>query len=293
MKKILITIVCLMALVPALAQERMLYQLEQLREKYPQSILSVGYSCYKSAEDIYSYSSKNIKFRRAVKDLSAEELEQLLNILHEELQNVKLGRDRAAGTLNADSVSVTIIHNPNIQQVLNRHSFMFKLEDSGFLAYDQKDTVEVASSFRKKIEGGVHPVSFSHLDSLLHSLALRPNVDQQKVKFTGNKGLFDYLYGQGKGWTKGTRFTVPNTSVADYYMLASAVYKTCGGNTDVWMSIGSHNILIFDCTLHQGAVIIHRLDNGTLYFLHAQVEEELCIPNNWHKITEYNNKVIQ
>lgn len=131
--------------------------------------------------------------------------------------------------------------------------------------------------------------AYAPLDSAYNSLAARENVSTTHVKYSGSfsPGMpgFMYMRMNGTGWTEGERLKVDGMSQDE----ADKVLKVFDDSSPVTghISTRQNHRACFDEKEKTGYAAKYDQEKKQLYFLKADVEDEICIPYDWDERNYY------
>lgn len=144
---------------------------------------------------------------------------------------------------------------------------------------------------------GIIPILEIHasepLDSVFDSLRNLPGVTAVNVRYTGTfdgriQG-FMYHRGTGNGWTKGTRVSCPDVTPE----MAEAIFDVFDRSAS---EVGHITRLETDRACCDDSNMIgyachYNNENGSLQFLRATVEDQICIPHDWYERDFFDGSV--
>lgn len=156
------------------------------------------------------------------------------------------------------------------------------------------DSVSMVLMANEALKGKVTAFSSAPIDSLFNVFKRRKGTTWKDVQYTGANGSFDLQAGNGKGWTKGRRYTVPNVSKNEWNSFLELVEKYQSGSQIVNIILSRRHLAINDNSSQWKEAYTACLhDDGNLLFLHVKTDGSLCLPSNWDEITYFNNDGIE
>lgn len=107
-----------------------------------------------------------------------------------------------------------------------------------------------------------------------------------KVSYTGfPKGVvFVFHRGKGRGLTSGERTTLYNVTLSDFKKIRQSILEFIGKPVPVTVFDRTWQTMIKSETTPDFYAVGYDPAKKTLNFLHATVEDEICIPYNWQTI---------
>lgn len=260
--RLLLTLLTLLTATTIRAQIPQL--LSQMIEKYPSASRRVWY--YYNRSDGSQYD--RIYFSALRRNINATDLSRLTDSYLSEFNRTDFSK--ATGTLyrSPDSTSVTI---------KGAEVFTFDLGPKELSAEWGHET----KGSRKWTKPDFRP--------LTEAFALISKTHRSKntnVSYTGfPPGIrFTFHRGQGKGLTKGVRTTLYNVSPSDYEKLRRLMLNFIGKPVPVTVFDYPEYTMVKSESTPDFYAVGYNPTTKVLNFLHATVENEICIPQNWQTL---------
>ncbi len=115
------------------------------------------------------------------------------------------------------------------------------------------------------------------------------------VKYTGFKPgvTFTFQRDKGRGWTQGERTTVYGASMEDFRIMRAAIRRFIGSKVPVTVFDRTWQVLVKSESTPDFYAVGYDPETKQMNFLHALVEDQICIPLDWQKIDYLTDKEIQ
>lgn len=136
---------------------------------------------------------------------------------------------------------------------------------------------------------------FSNLIKTFEKIKGAHRTSSTPVKYTGFKpGVrFTLQRGDGRGWTQGERTTIYGASIDDFYHLRNAIRRFIGSKVSVTVFDRTWQVMVKSESTPDFYAVGYDPATKRLNFLHATVEDQICIPLDWQKIDYLTNKEIK
>lgn len=163
--------------------------------------------------------------------------------------------------------------------------------NEGFLLFDAGRYISVTADKVTREQKKAEKPDFSLLKQAVSELRRAYATDSAQVQYTGSIGSFCFQGGTGNGWTKGTRYTFKDASVAAFNKLKKTFMSCTESGKAVNLIAYNRSVMLKD-EHGKDFFIASFNDRGHLHFLHAEVEDEICIPSGWETTDFFNNGAI-
>lgn len=201
-----------------------------------------------------------------------------------ELQNIRLFYDHLYSTV-ADEIKNGKHH--SLSQFISADSVSYTIDanTSGMLDIGPSG-IQIDLGSRNSATPAAKVPDFKSLESKINAIVSRPGVSSAKVRYTGFKPGYVFVFhrGSGKGWTTGTRYTIKNASRSDFEAVRSAINSFIGTKVPVTVFDRTWLAMVKNETGPQFYAVGFDPRSRTLNILKASVEKEICIPELWQTI---------
>lgn len=238
--------------------------LSQMIEKYPSNYRRVWYYYDQASGLQYN----RIQFSALPQSLSATDITKLTDSYLSEFNHTDF--DKATGTLyrSPDSISMTV-------------------KGSEVLTFDLGPGV-ISAGWGRETQGPRkwNTPDFRPITDIFFLISTGHKSKKVNVSYTGfTPGVkFVFQRGQGKGLTKGVRITLYNVSRFDYDIIRKAILKFIDKPVPVTVFDYPQQTMVKSETTPDFYAVGYNPETKVLNFLHATVENEICIPYNWQTI---------
>ena len=286
-----VLIMSLLVAMPSMAQDAMMDYVKKLSLRYPDA--SQRYETRLtpiSNGRIRKETRYDLQISRS--QLTAAEQQQLIKLYQSEWKQRETKNEKGVLYTDGDSVSCTIVYglSQKAQTGINSHSLF---TNNGFLMFDYGSIINIkVSKIERYVSKSAQP-DFSAVKQCIAQLTdNNGSASATSVMYTGWKGFFNFQRGSGSGWTKGTRYTVRNTSTADFENIRTAFHACANGKTSAEL-IAYNDRLILHNEDGKEIFMASRDKKGAIYVLVATEGDEPCVPGDWEHIDFFNNGVTE
>lgn len=289
-KTLIILAAAAMAATTALAQEKMMALVENLQQKYPTGVYREEYRCTTGADNT-TFTTFRKDFRMKSASVLPEDLQAARQTFDKEWESMNYKKDMGARRGLAESgIHGTILYDtPNratSMEILNHHTS--HANNKGFVFFDMDDHLNIVVQQKRQKKAPPKKADFSQLHSLFDELGRKDGATKTEVRYTGQNGSFIFQRNSGKGWTKGTRITIADAGGTWFERIQCEMRRLMGGGNGVNVMLYARDIVAKD-EVGDELFVAHTETDGTLSFLSATVESEVCVPMQWYNIEEFND----
>lgn len=287
---ILATVLSGMLVAPSKAQEGITEYIALLMKKYPDAAQRIEYRCkpvgntQKTVEIRHDFRFK----RNAMLDT---EVDRLVRLYEEAWNHADPSTDKCMKYAYKDSICSTIVYNAEKNaksELLNPKNASAFWDNDGYLLFDMGTNVSVIANTTTCEKGFVSTADFSSIEQTFRNLSYGRSVDSVKVRYTGTNGSFCFQRGSGKGWTKGTRYTLKNVAKTDFKRIKEAFVSFFGSNKAVNLIAYNQTVMLKDEAGNNFFIASFSKDHS-LNFMHATFEDEICVPSSWETTDFFDN----
>lgn len=292
-KTLIILAAAAIAATTAPAQDKMMALVENLQQKYPSGVYREEYRCTRGADNT-TFTTLRKDFRMKSSSILPEDLQAARQTFDKEWESKNDKKDTGARRELAEfGIHGTILYDtPNrttSTEILNhRTSYANNKGFKGFVFFDMDDHLNIVVQQKHQKKAPPKKADFSQLHSLFDELGRKDGATKKEVRYTGWNGSFIFQRGSGKGWTKGTRITVADAGGTWFERIQGEMRRLMGGGNGVNVMLYARDIVAKD-EVGDELFVAHTETDGTLSFLSATVENEVCVPMQWYNIEEFND----
>lgn len=235
--------------------------LDRLIEKYPSAFRVVWYY-YNDKDQIGYY---NTRFESPINLIKNDDMSEITETYLKEWTNTDFAKATGALFRSPDSLSVTIKGNAMMALDAGKSKIS---ADWGCEKRNGKKTIR--PDF-KPLEDAFELISSGHKSKTTN------------VSYSGfARGVnFVFQRGQGKGLTSGRRTTLYGVSYREYNVIRNEIRKFIGKPTPVTVFDRTWQTMVKSEVTTDFFSVGYDPKTQVLNFLHAKVEDEICIPLDW------------
>lgn len=236
----------------------------QMIDKYPTADHRIWYYYdHKNAKEYYSNQFSTLR-----KSINTADVTKMSDAYLSEFNHTDFKRAVGALYRSPDSISITVKGTKVLTFDLGTKNI------SGEWGKEVKTNKKWLTPDFRPITTAISLISKGHKSKKTH------------VSYTGFAAgvMFVFHRGEGRGMTKGVRTTLYNTSSADFDKVRQTILTFIGKPVPVTVFDYPHETMIKSEIGPDFYAIKYHPTTKTLYFLHATVENEICIPDSWQII---------
>lgn len=275
---------------PGMAQENMMKTVRRLIRDYPSARHRIEYR-YEPEDSGRALHEVRFDFRIHRDSLRPADSEALMKLYAKAWDAANPRTDRMQQYAHRDSICSTIVYGAeedkdvNLQHRGNLYQFW---GGPGYLLFDAGREMAVVADKLEYISRMPRKPDFNDIMNVVDSLCKGHRVKETAVRYTGHEGSFVFQRTKGRGWTRGRRYTVEGCTRTNFDLLRNAFMARFEGKEAVDL-IAYNDEIMLKSEMGPEFFIASFRDGGTLYFLSATVEDEICIPKDWEHTDCYNN----
>lgn len=242
-------------------------------EKYPVMERTIWYFF-----DVHgSREYMSLKMRQQRGDMSPTDVERLRKTYLDLWANTDFTKAQGAQFIGPDTISLTLNGN---------HAAVFDLGSS---------TVSANYAFNAAAKKQGQKPDFTQLLKVFEKTKSRRRVSTTQVRYTGFKRGMTFVFqrGGGRGWTQGERTTVYGASMTDFQNLRAAIRRFIGSKVPVTVFDRTWEVLVKSESTPDFFALGYDSTTKQLSFLHATVEDEICVPLGWQTIDYLTNNEVK
>lgn len=243
---------------------------EAITKKYPRENRVVWY--YYNINNRTAFLRRQFDAPRA--KLAATDIDRLRHSFLSAWAATDFNKSKGVQILGPDTTSITISGSPSA-------------------AFDQGPNVVSAEYFTKTpgIPSRASKPDFTAIESAFKHAAANRRTKDTKVQYTGFKPGINFVFqrGQGRGWTRGVRTSIPNATLQDFESLRRVICSFIGQAVPVTVYDRTWQVMVKSETTPDFYAIGYDPTTRVLNLLHATIEDEICIPHDWQTIDYLTN----
>lgn len=185
--------------------------------------------------------------------------------------------------------NVTDFQNTTGTQYRSPDSLSLTLRSADIISFDLGPRIMAADWGREvKSRAKAQKPTFAKLEKTFDSMQKKYKSKVEKVSYTGfPQGiLFVFHRGKGRGMTSGNRITLYGVPLSEYEKLRSIIRSYIGQPMPVTVFDRTWMVMVKNETTPDFYTVGYDPVKKTLNFLHATVEDEICIPYDWQTINK-------
>lgn len=276
------------------AQDSLTQIVGRMIREYPEAVHRMEYRLV-PREGKPAFREVRYDFRIRRDRLRAADAERLFDACEKALAAADPRTDRVLKYAYEDSVCSTVVYrvkkNAENNLLDHRHPQAF-WGNEGYLLFDAGTHVSVVIDRVEHAAEVPRQPAFETLRSAFAALCRGREVKETRVRYTGKNGSFVFHRGAGNGWTRGVRYTVKGVGEADYERFRQAFLSYFGSKEAVNLIVRGREMMV-KSEAGDEFFIAARADDGTLHFLSATVEDEICVPSTWAVTDFFNNGLTE
>lgn len=273
-----------------MGQENVIKTLQRMINSYPSAHYRMEYR-YAPTDSSQTLHELRLDFRIKRDKLRYSDYAALMKLYTKAWDAADPKTDRMQKYAHRDSICSTIIYgtkkgkNANMLQHNELHRFW---GNPGYLLFDAGQEISMVADKLEYTQQQPHPACFDDILAVADSLCKNHKVRESAIRYTGSKGPFVCQRGKGKGWTRGQKYAIEGCDRTDFNRLRTVFMNHFETREAINIMVYNNEIILKN--EHGPEAFLTSFSNdGTIYFLSATVEDEICIPVNWEQTDCYNN----
>lgn len=274
----------------AMGQENVIRTLRRMINDYPSAHHRMEYR-YAPADSGRTLHELRFDFRIKRDKLRSSDHATLMKLYAKAWDAADPKTDCMQKYAHRDSICSTIVYGTNREKNANllQHNGLHRFwGNPGYLLFDAGKEISMVADKLEHTRQQPHTACFDDILAAADSLCKNHKTTESAIRYTGSKGPFICQRGKGKGWTRGRKYAIDGCDRTDFNRLRTAFMNHFEAREAINIMVYNNEIILKN---EQGpeALLASFSDDGTIYFLSATVEDEICIPENWEQIDCYNN----